>query len=121
MTRVELALILGGAMLLAALVGWGLRWLWERLHAGPPADAARLDALSAALAEAEATRDALADAAAARIAALEGELAETERRLGRALAEREAELEAVMETVGALRRELAAARAEGDGRRAGGA
>lgn len=116
MTRLELAATFGAAMLATALLGWGLRWAWERLRSGPPADRARLDALSLQLADVEAERDALAEAAAAREAELSERLQETEGRLRRALAEREAELEAVMETVGSLRRELAAWR---EGRRAG--
>lgn len=118
MTRAELALALGAVVLLSAALGWGLRWLWGRLTAGPPAEAARLDALSAELEAVEAERDALADRAARREAELESKLGETEERLRRTLGEREAELAAVMETVGALRREIAALREDGR-RRAG--
>lgn len=112
MTRLELAGALGAAILAAALIGWGLRWAWERVKDGGPADRARLDALSARLADVEAERDALVEASAAREADLTERLRETEGRLRRTLAEREAELSAVMETVGSLRREIAQRREE---------
>ena len=92
MTRLELALALGGAMALSAALGWALHALWARL---------------VRLADAEERRDALAAEAQARQAELSDRLEEVKTELSRALHEREAELAAAMETLGALREEVA--------------
>lgn len=112
MTRAELALALGAAVLLAAALGWGLHALFARLSWRSDAEAGEVAELSARLAELEETLDGTREAAARREAELKARLEETETALTRDVAERTAELEAAMETVGYLRRELEAARRE---------
>ncbi len=106
MTRMELALALGAAVLVAAAVGWGLHMVWTRVRSKHRANPEKLAALSAHIAEIEEARDAERMSAASTEAALREELVETQSRLTRELAERQAELEATMETVGELRRRL---------------
>jgi len=107
MTRLELALALGAAMALAAALGWALHALWVRLIRRRGPEDAKLQDLSRRLADAEDARDALAAEAEARRAELAGRLEEVETELTRALHEREAELAAAMDTIGALRQEIA--------------
>ncbi|WP_339947041.1 hypothetical protein [uncultured Albimonas sp.] len=107
MTRLELALALGGAMALSAALGWALHALWARLVRRSGAEDVRLQDLARRLADAEERRDALAAEAQARQAELSDRLEEVKTELSRALHEREAELAAAMETLGALREEVA--------------
>ncbi|MDF2231145.1 hypothetical protein P2H44_01115 [Albimonas sp. CAU 1670] len=113
MTRLELALALGAAMALSAALGWALHALWARLVRRPDAAEARQQELMRQLADAEEARDALVAEAAAERDALHGRLEEVETELTRALHEREAELEAAMDTIGSLRREIEALRGAG--------
>lgn len=110
MTRFELTIALGGAVVAAAAVGWVLHAAWSRIAHGPRSNPEKLAELSKALAEAEDSRDALSERAADVERDLTARLAETEERLSRELSERQAELEATMETVGELRRQLSEAR-----------
>ncbi|MEC9432809.1 MAG: hypothetical protein VYD87_07870 [Pseudomonadota bacterium] len=110
MTRIELALAFGAALLVAAALGWALGALRARIRRDGGEAARAMADLSRRLADAEEARDALEAEAEARAVALAAAAAETETTLRRDLAERTAELEAAMDTVGALRREIEALR-----------
>ncbi|QIE55881.1 hypothetical protein G5B40_10740 [Pikeienuella piscinae] len=101
MTRVELTISIAGALLTAFAIGWLAHWLWSRAArvASPRGD--RADELAAELLEIEAERDRISAEAAAEVAAAAA-----------LLREREAELSAAMDGLGAARAELAALRGE---------
>lgn len=108
MTRLLLALSIAALLLLFAVLGWVMHWLWHRATGHAAAEEARRADLLARLHAAEMARD----AAEARLAASDAEtaqLAATEAEtLARRLAERDAELAAAMDAL----REARAATAE---------
>ncbi|SDX13547.1 hypothetical protein SAMN05444336_103403 [Albimonas donghaensis] len=110
MTRLELAVALGAALLVAAALGWALGALRAQIRRRGGAEARALADLSRRLADAEEARDALAAETAAREAGLIAAAQETETELRRDLTQRTAELDAAMDTIGALRREIEALR-----------
>lgn len=95
MTRIDLFLAILAVLVVAMLSGWALHLLWARLTHRGAADAERLHEMAERLHEVELERD-----------AAERRLQEAEETLRAALAEREAELGAAMESVGDLRRQL---------------
>jgi chromosome segregation ATPase len=107
MTREDLTLALGAVLTLAVLAGWALHAMWTRLRHGGAAGPAGHEEMALRLHEAEEAQDAARAALAARTAAQAAAHAETEGALRRALAEREAELTATMDSVRELRANLA--------------
>lgn len=109
MTKVTLALAIAATLFGAAAFGWIAGWLWSRSRRGGALERerARQAELAAALHAAEAARDAAErraeEAETARDEARAAAMAETRS----ILAERQAELDAAMETVGRLRQEAA--------------
>ncbi len=85
MTRSELTLAIAATLVVAVLAGWVLRWLYGRLNARGPADAAETADLAARLHEAEDARA----RAQRRLAAVEADLGG---RLAQAEGERDAAL-----------------------------
>jgi hypothetical protein len=109
-TRLELAAGLGVAVLFAAALGWMLHALWIRMSWRSDAEAGEAAELAARLADVEEAQDAEREAWRRREAELLARLEEMETALTRDVAERTAELEAAMDTIGHLRRELEEAR-----------
>ncbi|MFT6775126.1 MAG: hypothetical protein ACJA1L_002844 [Paracoccaceae bacterium] len=107
MTRDELTLALAAALALAVLAGWALHAMWTRMRHGGAAEVASHDEMALRLHDAEEALDAARARLAADSAAMTAERAEVETALRRTLTEREAELAALMDTVGDLRRNLA--------------
>lgn len=100
MDRTDLTLIVGSALVVAVIIGWSLRWLFDRMNThGPMAS----DEVVARMREAEAAQ------AAAELRANE---AETNARSTEA--QLQAELEAAMTGLGAARREAEQWRTEVD-------
>ena len=108
MTREELTIALDAALAAAVLAGWLLHILWIRARHGGAAALESHEAMAARLHDAEEVRDAAETRMLAEIARAEAEKAEAEAAMHRSLAEREAELAAAMDTVGALRRDVEA-------------
>lgn len=105
MTRLLLALSIAALLLLFALLGWMLHWLWHRATGHAAAEEAHKAGLIARLHAAETARDAaLAELALREADAARGAEAEI---LARHLAERDAELAATMEALRAARAEAA--------------
>lgn len=100
MNRSELTLVIAGALVLALLIGWTLRWMLGRLDAAGPGNAARAADLAARLHDAEDAR-----------ARAEARLAAVERDLTGRLAQLESELNAALDR-------LDTAQAQGDAIRA---
>lgn len=108
--RQSLALAIGGVVLLAFVTGWLAHWVWSRMASAAAPRGDRADELVAELLIVEDARDrALAEKRELE-RALRGEAAETEALLQTQLRQREAELEATMETLRSTRAELEAAR-----------
>ncbi|WP_340107168.1 hypothetical protein [Pikeienuella sp. HZG-20] len=102
MTRAEIAIAIAGALLAAFLVGWLAHSLWLRLISASSPRSDRADELAAELLTTEADRDRIS--AEARLA---------QEKAAAALREREAELQAAMEALGAARSEIEALRRGG--------
>ncbi len=100
MTRFDLVLAILAILLVAMICGWALHWLWSRLSRPPRSEIDHLHEMAERLHEAEEARD-----------EAERRLAEIETTSRTAIAEREAELEAAMDTIGNLRHEIAEWRA----------
>ncbi|SET44591.1 hypothetical protein [Oceanicella actignis] len=115
MTRAELTAALFAALLAAAAIGWALHWLWRRAahaHAhDPDLHSEMAELLHATKLERDQARQALRET----VERMTAERAQSESRLKAQLAEREAELAAIMDTVGDLRRQIAALRAGAGG------
>lgn len=95
MNRTELTLAIAFALVLSALIGWTLRWIFERLNRGGPAPETQMDALAEELLGAQAARS-----------EAEARARETEADLRRKLAQTEAERDAAMDGLGTVRAEL---------------
>ncbi|MGG7568559.1 hypothetical protein ACQ5SO_20590 [Rhodovulum sp. DZ06] len=106
MTREDLTIALALALGAAVLFGVLLHLLWQRLRHGGAAELEKHEHMAERLHEAEEAQEAAEIHMRAEIARVEAERAEAEAALHRALAEREAELAAAMDTVGSLRRDL---------------
>lgn len=100
MGRIELTLIIGSALVVAVIIGWGLRWFFDKMNtSGPMASdvvVSRMRTAEAAQAEAEKTLEDVKQTARG-----------AERRL-------EAELEAAMTGLGNARREAESWREEAE-------
>ena len=108
MTREDLTIALALALLAAAIFGVLLHLIWQRLRHGGAAGLEKHERMAERLHEAEEAQEAAETHMRAEISRIEAERAEAEAALHRTLAEREAELAAAMETVGALRRDVEA-------------
>jgi hypothetical protein len=95
MTRIDLWLAILAILLVAMFCGWALHWFWARLSRHREEEADHVHEMAERLHEAELARD-----------AAEAKLAEVEASAHTAVAEREAELEAAMDTIGGLRHQL---------------
>lgn len=95
MTRADIAIAIAGTLLVAFVLGWLAHWLFARLTARPAERRDRADEVAAELLLVETERD--------RIAA---EAREAARNAAAILRERDAELEAAMEGLGAARAEI---------------
>ena len=100
MDRTDLTLIIGSALVVAVIIGWSLRWLFDRMNTHGPMAA---DEVVARMREAE---------AAQAVAELRADEAETSAR--RTEAQLQAELEAAMTGLGAARREAEQWRSEAE-------
>lgn len=109
MTRLVLAAAIAAILLIAVVVGWGACWLWMRTRRSGrhERDRARLAELAAALHAAQAALDGAERRAAEAEAAREAERERVEAEFRGVLAERQAELDGAMETLGHARREAA--------------
>jgi hypothetical protein len=96
MTRIDLVLAILAILLAAMVSGWALHWLWGRLSRHRRGEIDHLHEMAERLHEVEFARD-----------VAERKLAEVELASHTAIAEREAELEGAMDTIGGLRRQLA--------------
>ena len=106
----ELRLLIAGALFAAFLFGWSACWLWGRMARGSTHREDRANELVAELLIVEEARDrALAEARAVE-AALRAEAEELRTVLETQLRQREAELEAAMDTLRAARADADAAR-----------
>ncbi len=104
MGRTELTLIIGSALVVAVIIGWGLRWFYDRMRTtGPMAS----DEVVARMREAEATCRQAEEA-----------LAEAVRTARNTESQLQAELEAAMAGLGGARREAEAWQHEADAWRA---
>jgi len=95
MNRTELTLAIAFALILAALIGWIARWIFERLNRGGPADVAQMDGLADELLGSQAALN-----------EVEQRARETEADLRHKLLESNAERDAAMEGLGTVRAEL---------------
>lgn len=102
MTRAEIAIAIAGVALAAFIAGWLAHWLFMRLSAGPGERKDRADELAAELLAVEAERDRSV------AVAKDAEESATAR-----LREREAELAAAMDALGAARAEIEELRSAG--------
>lgn len=93
MDRTELTVFATGALVVAVLIGWGLRWVYEMLNPPPPPEP---------LADSEWAEYAKAWEVAKNEA--ESRLAEVERNLSTRLTQVQAELDAAMDGLGDARR-----------------
>lgn len=92
MNRAELTLAIAGALVLAVLLGWVLRWLFGRINGAGPRDVARTADLAAQLHAAQDARH-----------AAERRLAEVESDFAGQLAQVQAELEATLASLAQAR------------------
>lgn len=100
MGRTELTLIIGSALVVAVIIGWGLRWFFDRLNtSGPMASDEVVARMKDAEANCESAQNTLNDALQA--------ARNTEHRLN-------AELEAAMTGLGNARRESEAWKGEAE-------
>lgn len=95
MTRADIAIAIAGALLVAFILGWLAHWLFARLTGTPAERLDRADEVTAELLAVEDERDRIAS-----------EAREAARNAAALLREREAELEAAMEGLGAARAEI---------------
>lgn len=91
MNKTELTLFVAGILLMAVILGWGLRWFYNRLVSGAPVSS---DSMAARLHEAELAKEAAI-----------GRLAETERTYANLLTQAIAERDSAMGSIGHARRE----------------
>lgn len=91
MGRTELTLIIGSALVVAVIIGWTLRWFFDRMNTSGPMAA---DDVIARMREAEATQ-----------AVAEEQLAEAERHARSMESQMQAEVDAAMSGLGNARRE----------------
>lgn len=108
MTHPTLALSIAALLFAAMLLGWCGRWLWSRAQNRDDRQSMRIAELTNRLHALEAARAAAETRADEAARALETERADAEIRLAASVAEIAAERDAAMETVGELRRRLAA-------------
>ncbi len=115
MDRNELTLAIAGALVAAALLGWILRWIFDRLNrSSGPRSIRRTADMATRLHDAEAARDA-AEAAAGRIEAnLRGRLEQAQAELAAALQDA-ARANAQVEEIRAAYREAMGDRSAGAG------
>ncbi len=106
MTRMELTVAIAVALALAAVCGWALHWLWGRLLRGGAHDLAEHSEMADLLLAAKAERDAAVERERETRQRLADEKLAVETDLKARIAEREAELSAMMETIGDLRRQV---------------
>ncbi len=95
MDRGQLTLTITGALIAAAIAGWCLRWIFGIINRPPPAPPPEETELMASLRQAQEAQ-----------AAAEKQLSELDQYYRNRLAQTEAELEAAMDALGAVRREL---------------
>lgn len=107
MTRLMLALSIAVALLGAMALGWIARWIWGRMTQSDSARDRRIEQLQDSLAEAEAAFRAAEARAAEAMASAEAAQHGASASVATELSELRAERDAAMETVGALRRQLA--------------
>lgn len=100
MGRTELTLIIGSALVVAVILGWGLRWFFDRMNTTGPMAA---DDVVARMREAE----------AAQVVA-EEHLAGVEQAARNTQSQLQAELDAAMTGLGGARREAESWRAESE-------
>lgn len=106
LTHDALTGVIAGSLFAAFLIGWIAHWIWARMAAAADPREDRANELVAELMVVEEARDrALAEKRELE-AALRGEAAETEALLQTQLRQREAELEATMDTLRAARAEI---------------